>query len=88
MVFFPRSQALILAADGTAGPPLFAGQIPVVHCGHPHCHRCYHWLLFHSQLLIVTCFLLDVASRGLDIPLVDAVVNFNVPLAVEDYIHR
>ena len=30
----------------------------------------------------------DVASRGLDIPAVQAVVNFNVPKAVEDYVHR
>lgn len=30
----------------------------------------------------------DVASRGLDIPLVQVVVNFNVPKAVDDYVHR
>eukprot|EP00051_Salpingoeca_urceolata_P011663 m.144859 g.144859 ORF g.144859 m.144859 type:complete len:572 (-) comp17206_c1_seq4:55-1770(-) len=38
----------------------------------------------YIKLLVAT----DVASRGLDIPTVEVVVNFNVPKAVEDYIHR
>lgn len=38
----------------------------------------------HSKILVST----DVASRGLDIPNVDVVINHNVPEQPKTYVHR
>ena len=37
-----------------------------------------------SRILIAT----DVAARGLDIPLIQHVINYDLPQVPEDYIHR
>lgn len=38
----------------------------------------------HSRILVAT----DVAARGLDIPNVSHVVNYDIPATYEDYVHR
>ena len=37
-----------------------------------------------APLLVAT----DVAARGIDVPLVEYVVNYTFPLTIEDYVHR
>ena len=41
-------------------------------------------ILHQVKILIAT----DVASRGLDIPEVELVINHNVPTVTKDYVHR
>jgi ATP-dependent RNA helicase RhlE len=36
------------------------------------------------RILVAT----DIAARGIDIPILEHIINFNVPESVEDYIHR
>jgi len=38
----------------------------------------------HTQLLVAT----DVAARGLDIPTVSHIINYDLPLDAESYVHR
>uniref|UniRef100_A0A061REB1 ATP-dependent RNA helicase DDX49/DBP8 n=1 Tax=Tetraselmis sp. GSL018 TaxID=582737 RepID=A0A061REB1_9CHLO len=58
-----------------------------LHSGKPQSARLSALDAFRSRLapiLIAT----DVASRGLDIPTVDLVVNFDLPTLARDYVHR
>lgn len=38
----------------------------------------------NCQVIIAT----DVASRGLDLPKIEYVINYSLPTNIEDYIHR
>lgn len=45
-------------------------------------NTCFFFLLYILQIAT------DVASRGLDIPDVEVVINYSYPLTTEDYVHR
>ena len=40
--------------------------------------------MVNTRILIAT----DVAARGLDIPLIQHVINYDLPQVPEDYVHR
>ncbi|KAK1280824.1 DEAD-box ATP-dependent RNA helicase 36 [Acorus gramineus] len=50
--------------------------------GHALCHR----IRFNLQVPVLLAT--DVASRGLDIPTVDLVLNYDIPRYPRDYVHR
>ena len=52
-----------------------------------HCSTCLT-LCVHGLPRVQVMVATDVASRGLDIPQVELVVNFDVPRNPDDYIHR
>jgi superfamily II DNA/RNA helicase len=58
-----------------------------IHGNKTHSHRQRALAKFkdnHSQILVAT----DVAARGLDIPDVTHVINFDLPATYDDYVHR
>mmetsp|Transcript_11850 Transcript_11850/g.24418 ORF Transcript_11850/g.24418 Transcript_11850/m.24418 type:complete len:398 (+) Transcript_11850:884-2077(+) len=62
-------------------------KVSCIHGGVPQLKRIEilrHFKLKEIKILIST----DLASRGLDIPGVDLVINYDIPCYVKDYIHR
>ncbi len=62
-------------------------KVDVMHADRPQKARARALKRFRSgaiQVLVAT----DVMSRGIDIQGIDAVINFDVPLDPEDYVHR
>ena len=62
-------------------------KVDVMHADRPQKARARALERFRSgaiQVLVAT----DVMSRGIDIQGIDAVINFDVPLDPEDYVHR
>ena len=62
-------------------------EVDVMHADRPQKARARALERFRSgaiQVLVAT----DVMSRGIDIQGIDAVINFDVPLDPEDYVHR
>ena len=62
-------------------------KVDVMHANRPQKARARALERFRSgaiQVLVAT----DVMSRGIDIQGIDAVINFDVPLDPEDYVHR
>jgi ATP-dependent RNA helicase DDX49/DBP8 len=66
---------------------LFSIKVSVIHSQMPQRKRFESLEKFKAQVhkvLVAT----DLASRGLDIPLVELVINFDLPRNPDDYIHR
>ncbi len=64
-----------------------SGQLRVIHSNKGQNTRINAMHLFREgnlRVLLTT----DVTARGIDIPLVSHVINFDVPLIYEDYVHR
>ena len=64
-----------------------ADQVRVIHSNKGQNTRINAMQQFREGLLRVLVTT-DVASRGIDIPKVSHVINFDVPLIYEDYVHR
>jgi ATP-dependent RNA helicase DDX49/DBP8 len=58
-----------------------------LHSGKPQRERMTALNSFKSSICS-TLIATDVASRGLDIPTVDLVINFDLPMLARDYVHR
>ncbi|HLU88256.1 MAG TPA: DEAD/DEAH box helicase, partial [Cyclobacteriaceae bacterium] len=65
----------------------FPGKVRVIHANKGQNTRINTMEEFKSGLLRVLVAT-DVAARGLDIGMVSHVINFDVPLIYEDYVHR
>jgi ATP-dependent RNA helicase DDX49/DBP8 len=58
-----------------------------LHSGKKQNHRLAALASFKSEMVPIL-LATDVASRGLDIPTVDLVVNYDLPVQARDYVHR
>ena len=94
-----RRLALLLRALGFDAVPIHGNmsqpkRLGCVCCAHMHCSAQYadcsvfralnKFKAGERSILVAT----DVASRGLDIPSVDFVLNYDVPANSKDYVHR
>ena len=90
----PPPRSAIVFCDTTRGCASLAATLAelglrcaALHSGLPQRERLAALASFRGArvpLLLAT----DVGSRGLDIPSVDLVINYDVPSAPEDYVHR
>lgn len=47
-----------------------------------------YFILDNNKIIYFYWNVQDVASRGLDLPLVDRIIQFNAPITPTDYVHR
>jgi len=92
--YFERAQLMIVFVSSKSSCQLIGMTLKelgvecsILHSGLSQARRLAALGKFRSRItkvLVAT----DVASRGLDIPRVDLVLNYDVPRGIEDYIHR